>query len=86
MAEIINDRQVFSLFEVTASIQKTLAERYKASFWVKAEMNKLNFYSHSGHCYPELVEKRNGRVIAQIKCNLWKGDYERINVNFIRIL
>ena len=57
MPETINERRVFSLIEVTTSIQKTIAERYKSSFWVKAEMNKLNHYSHSGHCYPELVEK-----------------------------
>lgn len=86
MAEIINNRQVFSLFEVAASIRKTLAERYKSAFWVKAEMNKLNLYSHSGHCYPELVEKRDGKVIAQIKSNLWKVDYERINADFLKVL
>ncbi len=47
MPETINERRVFSLFEVTMSIQKTIAERYGSSFWVKAEMNKLNHYSHS---------------------------------------
>src|SRR5688572_17701059 len=86
MAEIINDKKVFSLLEVTLSIQKTLAERYTTAFWVKAEMNKLNLYSHSGHCYPELVEKKNGKVIAQIKANLWKTDYQRINDLFIDVL
>src|SRR5687767_6303647 len=86
MPEIINERKVFSLVEVTVSIQKTIAERYKTSFWVKAEMNKLNHYSHSGHCYPELVEKTNGKVIAQMKANLWKTDFDRINHNFLRVL
>jgi exodeoxyribonuclease VII large subunit len=86
MPEILNSKKVFSLIEVTVSIQKTIAERYKASFWVKAEMNKLNYYSHSGHCYPELVEKKDGRVIAQIKSNLWKSDFERINASFINLL
>ncbi|MBY0244628.1 MAG: exodeoxyribonuclease VII large subunit [Sphingobacteriaceae bacterium] len=82
MPEIVNDKQVFSLLEVTKSIQKTLSDRYKSSFWVKAEMNKLNFYKQSGHCYPELVEKKDGKVIAQIKSNLWKGDFNRVNNNF----
>ena len=86
MPETINERKVFSLIEVTTSIQKTIAERYKSSFWVKAEMNKLNHYSHSGHCYPELVEKNNGKVIAQMKANLWKSDFDRINHNFLRVL
>lgn len=86
MSEIINERQVFSLVEVALSIQKTIAERYRSVFWVKAEMNKLNHYSHSGHCYPELVEKNNGKVIAQMKANLWKDDFARINRNFLNAL
>lgn len=86
MPETVNDKQVFSLLEVTKSIQKTLADRYKSSFWVKAEMNKLNFYSHSGHCYPELVEKKDGKVIVQIKSCLWKDNFNRINNNFQKIL
>ena len=49
-------------------------------------MNKLNHYSYSGHCYPELVEKNDGKVVAQIKTNLWKDDYLRINGNFLRTL
>lgn len=86
MSEILNDRKIFSLLEVTKSVQKTISERYRTSFWVKAEMNKLNHYSHSGHCYPELVEKFEGKVIAQIKSNLWRDDYNNINKNFIRTL
>ena len=86
MPEKVNDKTVFSLLEVTKSIQKTIADRYKSSFWVKAEMNKLNYYKQSGHCYPELVEKQNGKVIAQIKSNLWKDDYININNTFLNVL
>jgi exodeoxyribonuclease VII large subunit len=78
--------KIFSLLEVTRSIQKTLSERYSSSFWVKAEMNKLNSYPHSGHCYPDLVEKKDGKVIAQIRSTLWKDDYFRINHNFLRVV
>lgn len=86
MPETISDKKVFSLLEVTLSIQRTLAERYKSAFWVKAEMNKLNHYTHSGHCYPELVEKKDGKVIAQFKANLWKTDFIRINERFMKVL
>ena len=86
MSENVNSRKVYSLIEVTLSIQKTIADRYKSSFWVKAEMNKLNHYSHSGHCYPDLVEKSEGKVIAQMRANLWKSDFERINHSFKKIL
>lgn len=86
MPESINDKKVFSLLEVTRSIQKTLNERYKSSFWIKAEMNKLNHYSHSGHSYPELVEKKDGKVIAELKAILWKDDFIKINGTFLQVL
>src|SRR5580692_11699872 len=86
MSEQAGDRVIFSLLEVTGSIQKTLSERYNSAFWVKAEMNKLNPHPPSGHCYPELVEKKDGRIIAEIRSTLWKEDYQRINANFLRIL
>lgn len=86
MAEMVNDRKVFSLREVMQSIQRTLSGRYATSFWVKAEMNKLNFYAHSGHCYPELLEKEHEKVIAQVRANIWKDDFIRINARFIEIL
>lgn len=78
--------KIFSLLDVTRSIQKTLTERYSSSFWIRAEMNKLNHYPHSGHCYPDLVEKKDGKVIAQIRSTLWKDDYLRINHNFLQVV
>jgi exodeoxyribonuclease VII large subunit len=86
MAENINDKKVFSLLEVARSIQKTLQERYTSSFWIKAEMNKLNHYSHSGHSYPELVEKKEGKIIAELRAILWRDDYMRINHAFLEAL
>ena len=85
MPELVDGKKIFTLLEVTSSIQKTLAARYTSSFWVKAEMNKLNLYPHSGHCYPDLVEKQEGKVIAQVKANLWKDDYNRINKHFLSV-
>src|SRR5690606_17047589 len=49
-------------------------------------MNKLNLYQHSGHCYPDLVEKRDGKVISQLRANLWKSDYQKINKRFLEVL
>jgi exodeoxyribonuclease VII large subunit len=86
MPEIINDKKVFSLLEVLKSIQKTLNDRYTSSFWIKGEVNKLNLYAQSGHCFPELVEKKDGRVIAELKSVLWRDDYTRINRQFLEVL
>lgn len=86
MQESRQNIKVFSLSEVMLSVQQTLARRYGSDFWVKAEMNRLNFYPHSGHCYPDLLEKRDGKVVAQARANLWNRDYERINARFLEVL
>lgn len=86
MAEVINDKKVFSLLDVTKSIQRILNDRFSKAYWIKAEMNKLNYYKHSGHCYPDLVEKENGKTIAQIRATLWKRDFISINNKFLDVL
>jgi exodeoxyribonuclease VII large subunit len=86
MSESIAGRTAFSLREVALEIQQTLQERHSGWIWVKAEINKLNLYPHSGHSYPELVEKQDGKVIAQMRANLWKDDFNRINRTFLEVL
>lgn len=86
MSETVGERKVFSLEEVARSIQKTIADRYGSVYWVKAEMNKLNHYPHSGHCFPELVEKREGKVVAEMRSVLWQSDYQRINRQFLELV
>src|SRR5690349_14708930 len=86
MPEQVNNRRVFSLLEITQSIHRAISSIYKSSYWIKAEMNKLNHYKQSGHCYPELVEKMDGKVVAQMKATLWQDDYVRVNADFQRLL
>lgn len=86
MAEKIEDKQVFSLLEVTRSVQKTIARRYARTYWIKAEMNKLNHYIHSGHAYPDLVEKKDGKIVAEMRGTIWRSTYQRINTEFIKYL
>lgn len=77
---------IYTLQELTRSIQNTLKEKYVSAYWVKAEMNKLNFYSHSGHCFPELLERQSGKVVAQMRATLWREDHSRINRLFIETM
>lgn len=82
----MTEKKIFSLYQVARSVQRTLSDRYQSAFWVKAEMNKLNYYKHSGHCYPELVEKQDGKVIALVNSTLWNTDYLRANKAFLDLL
>lgn len=86
MPEEIGEKKVYTLKEVLTSVQRTISNRYKSAFWVKAEMNKLNYYPKSGHCYPEIVERMEDNLNIHLRANLWRTDYERINKNFISVL
>lgn len=86
MSETVSNRKVYTLLEISESISRAFQKWYASPYWIKAEMNKLNHYPHSGHCYPDLVERREGKVVAQIRANLWATDFNRINNQFIQIL
>lgn len=76
----------YSLLEICQHVQDLLRNTYVDSYWIRAEINTLNLYPASGHCYPDLVEKKEGVVVAQMRSILWKGDYERINAQFQKTL
>lgn len=48
-------------------------------------MHKLNKYP-SGHCFPELLQKEDGKIVAQISGSIWKHNFERINDRFIQVV
>lgn len=77
--------KIFTLKQVLTSIRKTLEDRYQQTYWVKAEMHKLNRYP-SGHCFPELLQKEDGKIVAQISGSIWKHNFDRINQRFIAVV
>ena len=80
-----NSPKIFTLKQVVSSIRKTIEERYQQLYWVKVEMHKLNQFA-SGHCFPELLQKENGKIVAQISGSIWKHNFERINKRFIEVV
>jgi len=82
MPEIANNRKIYSLLEISSGISRAISRAFPDYYWVKAEVTKLNFYPKSGHCYPDLVEKHNGLIKAQIRANIWAGNFNKINRKF----
>ena len=78
-------KKYYSLLELTKSIESVIKKTYTRSYWVRAEIAKLNYYSKSGHCYPDLVEKENGVVLAQIRATIWAGQFNEINNKFLAV-
>lgn len=80
-----DSRQIFTLKQVAISIKKTIEDRYHQTYWVKAEMHKLNLYP-SGHCFPELLQKEDGKIVAQMTASIWNHNYQRINKKFVEVV
>jgi exodeoxyribonuclease VII large subunit len=79
------ERQIFSLKQVVSSIRKTIEERYGQTYWMKAEIYKFNRFP-SGHAFPEIVQRENDKIVAQLSGTIWKQNYERINQQFIEVV
>ncbi|MDR0207403.1 MAG: exodeoxyribonuclease VII large subunit [Bacteroidales bacterium] len=83
--ETFHDLPVYTLSEITKSIASVIGKNYSKAYYIKAEILKLNYYPYSGHCYPELVEKENGKVKAQLRGIIWATQFRNINNRFISI-
>jgi exodeoxyribonuclease VII large subunit len=73
---------VYTLFELTKSLESVINKTYQRPYWIRAEIAKLNFYPKSGHCYPDLVEKENGITLAQMRATIWAGPFQAITAKF----
>ena len=80
-----NNRKIYSLLEISQNISRMIQRTYPDAYWITAEIARLNYYPKSGHCYPDLVEKQRGTVKAQIRANLWAGNYSRIQQKFVDV-
>jgi exodeoxyribonuclease VII large subunit len=75
----------YSLSQIATSLQSVIRSKYTAQYWIKAEIVKLNYYPKSGHCYPDLAEKNQGQIKAQMRGIIWSRDYFRINAEFVKL-
>jgi len=81
-----NQPKIYPLSSVTRAIENVISKHAAKYFWVKAEIVKLNYYKQSGHCYPDLVEKVDGQIVAEVRGNIWKDNFININKRFKEVL
>ncbi len=54
-------------------------------YWIRAEIARLGYYRQSGHCYPQLVEKKDNQVLADMRATIWANDYQAIQQKFVAV-
>ncbi len=80
-----NNRKIYTLSDLGKSLRSVIERAYSSTYWIKAEIAKLNYYPRSGHCYPELVEKTGNLVQAQMRATIWAADFSRLNRQFLDV-
>ena len=70
------------LSELSFMIKDVISSALPGTYWIVAEIaeSKLN---QKGHCYLELVEKEDNRIIAQMKANIWAYEYRKLSHTFL---
>ena len=70
--------QHFTLFELNQLIRQTLDANLEPSYWVAAEIGELRM-NQKGHCYLELVEKEEEKVVAKQRSTIWAYTYRNLS-------
>lgn len=78
-------KKYYSLSDLARSLSSQIQKAYPASYWITAEISKLNYYPQSGHCYPQLVEKKDGKIIADMRGMIFRRDYGKIRQIFLDV-
>lgn len=78
----MTEKKVYTLLSVTQAVEKVINTWCSRAIWIKAEIVRLNYYSQSGHAYPDLVEKRDGKIVAEMRGNIWSSNLENIRSKF----
>ncbi|MBN2683533.1 MAG: exodeoxyribonuclease VII large subunit [Bacteroidales bacterium] len=75
------ERKAVSLFELTEKIRLVIEKELITTYWVVGEISELRVNSN-GHCYLELIEKENDKIIARIRATIWSYSFRMIKPFF----
>lgn len=73
----------YSLSDLARSLTAQIEQTYSGKYWIVAEISKLNHYPQSGHAYPQLVEKKGGKIIAEMRGFISKWNFQKIRQDFL---
>ncbi|MFT6716083.1 MAG: exodeoxyribonuclease VII large subunit [Saprospiraceae bacterium] len=70
-----------SLSLLNQLIKEVVQDNFVDHVWLVAEISDVKIAA-SGHCYMELIEKKQEKVVARIKANIWSFQYQKIAQGF----
>jgi exodeoxyribonuclease VII large subunit len=78
------DNNAIGLLELNSLIKEIIEGNFMGDIWLIAEIADLKVNSASGHCYLELIEKKNDQVVAKMRANIWSFNYQKIAQRFFK--
>ncbi len=69
------------LLELNQLIRSTLDNTLEPSYWVVAEVAELRL-NQKGHCYLDLIEKEDDRLVARIRATIWAYTFRGLSAWF----
>lgn len=73
--------QHISLSDLNKYIKEALSKNLAPGYWVVAEIGELR-ENNKGHCYLDLVEKEDNKIIAKNRATIWSYLYRNIKGKF----
>ena len=67
-----------SLVDLNNRIKDCLKNNLEDSYWVISEIGEMRF-NQKGHCYLELVEKKDDEILAKNKATIWSYTYRNLS-------
>lgn len=66
-----------SLLELNQLIKQALSAQLQPTYWVVAEIGELRI-AQNGHCYLDLVDKGNDRLLAKVRATIWSYTFRTL--------
>ncbi|MEQ9286636.1 MAG: exodeoxyribonuclease VII large subunit [Cyclobacteriaceae bacterium] len=68
----------FGLLEFNQHIKSILEKNLEKSYWIVAEIGEMNV-NQKGHCYMELVEKKDNYIVAKNRATIWSYTFANLD-------
>jgi exodeoxyribonuclease VII large subunit len=78
------DDNAIGLLELNNLIKEIIEGNFIGDIWLIAEIADLKVNSASGHCYLDLIEKKNNQIVAKMRANIWSINYQKIAQRFFK--
>ena len=73
--------QFISLYDLSVLIREVIGDNFPEYLWIVAEIASIR-ENQNGHCYLELVDKNEEKIIAQARATIWAYNYRILSQKF----